>query len=96
VGLTASGWYGRFIEYSGLRNFPDPVSVSALAQKGIRVVSLDRDAVTPCAEDEVHTKGWLRPRLWGSQAVLPVNPSGPGRWESLGEKRNKKKPKKEE
>jgi len=96
VGLTASGWYGRFIEYSGLRNFPDPVSVSALAKKGIRVVSLDRDAVTPCAEDEVHTKGWLRPRLWGSQAVLPVNPSGPGRWESLGEKRNKKKPKKEE
>jgi hypothetical protein len=96
VGLTASGWYGRFIECSGLRNFPDPVSVSALAQKSIRVVSLDRDAITPCPEDEVHTKGWLRPRLWGSQAVLPVNPSGPGRWESIGEKRNKQKPKKKE
>lgn len=96
VGLTASGWCGRFIEFSGLRNFPDPVSVAALAQKGIRVVSLDRDAVAPRPEDEVHTKGWLRPRLWGSQTVLPVNPSGPGRWESLGGKRNKDQQKKKE
>ena len=89
VGLTASGWRGRFIEFSGLRSLPDPVSVSALAQKGIRVVSLDRDAITPCPRDEVHTEGWLRPRLWGSQAVLPVLPSGPGRWKSMGGKRNK-------
>lgn len=91
VGLTASGWSGRFIEYSGLRDVPDPVSVAALIQKGIRVVSLDRDACQPSSEDEVHTKGWLRPRLWGHEAVLPVKPEGPRRWESLGEKRNNNK-----
>ena len=91
VGLTASGWSGRFIEYAGLRDFPDLVSVAALVQKGIRVISLDRDACQPTAEDEVYTKGWLRPRLWGHEAALPVNPAGPGRWESLGEKRNKNK-----
>ena len=96
VGLTASGWAGRFIELSGLRDFSDPVSVSSLMQKGIRVVSLDRDAFQPRPEDEVHTKGWLRPRLWGSEAVLPVNPAGPGRWESPGEKRNKDKQKTKE
>lgn len=93
VGLTASGWAGRFIELSGLRTFPDPVSVSSLMQQGIRVASLDRDACQPRPEDEVHSKGWLRPRLWGNEAVLPVNPVGPGRWESPGEKRNKDKQK---
>jgi len=93
VGLTASGWSGRFIEYSGLRDFPDSVKVSALRQKNILVVSMDRDACCPRPEDIVDTKGWLRPRLWGSMAVLPVKPSGIGRWESLGEKRNPDKQK---
>lgn len=88
VGLTASGWSGRFIEYAGLRDFPGQVPVSALLQKNIRVVSLDRDACCPLPEDMVNTKGWLRPRLWGHEAVLPVKPAGNGLWESLGEKRN--------
>lgn len=96
VGLTASGWSGRFIEYSGLRDFPRHASISALGQKGIRVVSLDRDAMMPRPEDVVDTKGWLRPRLWGNAAVLPVKPAGAGRWESLGEKRNPDKKNKEE
>ncbi|HOI75446.1 MAG TPA: hypothetical protein PLO63_14980 [Syntrophales bacterium] len=89
VGLTASGWSGRFIEYASLRSLPDPVTVSALEGKGMRVVSLDRDALFPRPEDKVHTKGWLRPRLWGSDAVLPVLPAGPGEWVTMGEKRNK-------
>ncbi len=93
VGLTASGWTGRFIEYAGLRTFPALVAVSALMQKGIRVVSLDRDACCPCPEDVVDTKGWLRPRLWGHAIVLPVKPAGAGRWESLGKKRNPSKQK---
>ena len=88
VGLTSSGWSGRFIEYSGLREFPDNVTVSELLQKNILVVSVDRDACCPRPEDMVYTKGWLRPRLWGRMAVLPVKPAGSGRWESLGEKRN--------
>ncbi|MEN6330938.1 MAG: hypothetical protein ABFD57_03000 [Smithella sp.] len=93
VGLTSSGWSGRFIEYSGLREFPDNVAVSALLQKNILVVSVDRDACCPRPEDMVSTKGWLRPRLWGSMAVLPVIPSGIGLWESLGGKRNPDKQK---
>lgn len=93
VGLTASGWSGRFIEYSGLRDFPEKVAVSALRQKNIQVVSVDRDACCPRPEDIVHTKGWLRPRLWGNTVVLPVKPAGVGLWESLGEKRNLNKKK---
>ncbi|MEE9910227.1 MAG: hypothetical protein K4571_00755 [Deltaproteobacteria bacterium] len=95
VGLTAGGWSGRFIEYSNLRTVPDRVAVSELMQKGIRVVSLDRDACCPRPEDTVGTKGWLRPRLWGHEVVLPVKPAGIGLWESLGEKRNPKKKDKE-
>ena len=91
VGLTASGWCGRFIEYSDLRAFPDLVAVSELIQKGMRVVSTDRDACCPHPGDMVKTKGWLRPRLWGHEVVLPVQPFSPGRWESLGEKRNPNK-----
>lgn len=90
VGLTASGWSGRFIEFSDLRQVPDPVSVESLQGKGIRVLSLDRDAACPGPRDMVYTKGWLRPRLWGCEAVLPVLPSGPGLWQSLGEKRKKR------
>lgn len=92
VGLTASGWNGRFIEFSNLRQFPNPVAVGALILQGIRVVSLDREALCPSPGDLVNTKGWLRPRLWGSEVVLPVLPAGPGLWESMGEKRNKNKP----
>jgi hypothetical protein len=91
VGLTASGWSGRFIEYSGLRTLPEQVEVFVLMQKNIRVISLDRDACCPRPEDMVDTKGWLRPRLWGHEAVLPVKPAGSGLWESLGEKRNPNK-----
>ena len=93
VGLTAAGWSGRFIEYGNLREFPDPISVVSLEQKGIRVVSLDRDAVCPHPEDEVVTHGWLRPRLWGYEVVLPVVPVRPGVWESMGRKRNGKETK---
>jgi len=92
VGLTASGWSGRFIEFSDLRQFPDPVSISALQRRGIRVVSLDRDALCPGPGDRVNTKGWLRPRLWGHEAVLPILPAGSGLWDSMGEKRKKNKP----
>jgi hypothetical protein len=89
VGLTASGWCGRFIEYGGLREFPDTVSISDLEHANIRVVSVDRDAKVPSKGDLVVTKGWLRPRLWGREAVLMVTPKSAGVWKSIGEKRNK-------
>lgn len=91
VGLTVSGWSGRFIEYQDLRQFPDQVSVEGLRQQGIRTVSMDRDALCPGPGDLVNTQGWLRPRLWGGEVVLPVTPVGPGIWKGLGEKRAKNK-----
>jgi hypothetical protein len=89
VGLTASGWSGRFIEFAGLRSFPYMVTVSELEKYGIRVVSLDRDAMVPDPKDMVFTKGWLRPRLWGQRPILPVLCRGKNMWESIGEKRKK-------
>ena len=91
VGLTASGWSGRFIEYGKLREFSDPIRVLELERSSIVVVSNDRDARVPAPDDLVHTKGWLRPRLWGNQAVLLVTPREDGVWESIGERRNKGK-----
>jgi hypothetical protein len=89
VGLTASGWCGRLIEFGRLRDFPDIVRVSDLEGSDIFVVSLDRDAKVVAPEDLVVTKGWLRPRLWGNRAVVGVVPNGNGTWESLGERRRK-------
>jgi tRNA(Ile2) C34 agmatinyltransferase TiaS len=91
VGLTASGWNGRFIEYGKLRKFADPIRVLELERSNIVVVSNDRDARVPAPEDLVYTKGWLRPRLWGKRAVLLVTPRDKGVWESIGERRDKGK-----
>ena len=90
VGLTVSGWSGRFIEFGGLRDFPDRITVKEMEDFGIQVVSLDRNAMVPNADDTITTKGWLRPRLWGSRPILPVLPAGEQVWESMGEKRRKK------
>ncbi len=87
VGLTVHGWSGRFIEFGRLRDLPDRVRVSELEGLNILPVSLDRDGLAPAPRDLVHTKGWLRPRLWGGRPVLPVLPKGDGLWESVGEKR---------
>ena len=89
VGLTADGWSGRFIEFGELRDVPERVTVSELEGLNILVVSLDRDSRVPAREDMVLTKNWLRPRLWGNRAILPVVPRDQGVWESLGEKRQK-------
>jgi hypothetical protein len=89
VGLTASGWHGRFIEFDRLRNFPDTVMISELERQGITVVSLDRDGIIPSPEDVVDTRGWLRPRLWGGRAMLPVLPREKNVWEGMGQKRKK-------
>ncbi len=88
VGLTANGWSGRLIGYNGLRDFPGIVTVKDLADSGIMVVSIDRDARVPAPDDTIDTSGWLRPRLLGGNAVLPVMEKGPHHWVSLGKKRN--------
>ncbi len=91
VGLTAHGWYGRFIEYRRLRDFPAITSVSSLEQSGIQVVSIDRDAQIPAQNDLVETSGWLRPLLWGGKPIIPVIPKGKNLWETVGKKRGKEK-----
>jgi hypothetical protein len=91
VGLTVSGWCGRFIEFGRLREFPAVMTVGELEDLGIHVVSLDRNTMVPDLYDTINTKGWLRPRLWGSRPILPVLPVEENVWESMGEKRGKKK-----
>jgi hypothetical protein len=91
VGLTATGWSGRFIERDGLRKIPAIISVKNLNALGVRVVSLDRDASVPKSEDLVITKNWVRPRLLGWEPVLMVRERGKGTWENIGEKRQKNK-----
>lgn len=91
VGLTASGWAGRFIEFGRLREFPDPVSVSELEQKRIRVVSLEKNANGPSPEDQVITNGWLRPRLMGGQPVVMVKHIRDDVWEIVSGKTHQKK-----
>lgn len=80
VGLTRYGWSGRYIELGGMRALPPVVSVAALSELGIRVVSVDRDPLVPLSRDMVDTAGWLRPSLWAGQPVLQVRADGPGRW----------------
>jgi hypothetical protein len=43
-------------------------------------------AVVPGRADVVDTRGWLRPRLWGGGAVLPVWMREDHRWEASVEK----------
>jgi len=91
VGLTTYGWSGRLIEYGGLRDLPPVLSVGALEESGIGVISIDRDAQVPAHDDIVETFGWLRPRLLGGRAVLIVAAKGRHLWESIGKKRSKEK-----
>lgn len=86
VGLTWLGWSGRFIERGALRDLPDPLTVGDLREAGIAVVSVERDALFPGDEESVTAGGWLRPRLWGGRAVLPVEPVEDGMWRALGRK----------
>lgn len=86
VGLTLSGWSGRFIEFNRLRDFKTLVRVGDLESRGIRVLSIDRNALVPGPDDTVDTRDWLRPRLWGGGAVLPVTHTGLGAWQSINTK----------
>lgn len=84
VGLTCEGWSGRFVEYGGLREYPQIVTVSQLHAAGMLVLPVDRNVVAPKDSDVVDTAGWLRPRLWGGRVGVPVTLLEPGRWFALG------------
>ena len=87
VGLTASGWAGRFIAFGNLRRGPEMMPVSRLRHLGVSVVSVDRDAGVSAPSDQVVTNRWLRPRLLGNRPVLLVRAEGPGRWRNVDHKR---------
>jgi len=84
VGLTAWGWSGRFVEFGALRELPDPVTVGELEDLGIIVLPVDRNVISPRAEDTIATAGWLRPRLWGGCPCVPVVSAAPGHWVAIG------------
>jgi tRNA(Ile2) C34 agmatinyltransferase TiaS len=86
VGLTLSGWSGRFIEFNDLRRFGTETTVGELEAHGVQVLSIDRNALVPGINDLVDTRNWLRPRLWAFKPVLPVRTVGAGRWQSIGSK----------
>lgn len=88
VGLTAAGWFGRFIEYGSLRALPDTCSVEELQTAGIRVLSIDRDSRIPCPGHTVKSGGWLRPHLVGHVPTLLVRPLEKESWEPLAGKRH--------
>jgi len=92
VGLTASGWSGRFIEFNNVRNYSEKIKVVELRNNGIEVVSMDRDSKVPAPDDVVFTNGWIRPRLLGNGPILFVSPKGEGQWENIYFKRNNRKP----
>lgn len=84
VGLTLYGWSGRFVAFGNIRDLPGEVDVRTLEDAGVRVLAMERDALVPGLDDIVETKGWLRPRLWGSRPVLPVERVTDNRWRAAG------------
>jgi hypothetical protein len=89
VGLTLSGWSGRFIEWGNLRDWPRQTTAAELKSSGIDVLSIDRNAMMPARDDIVMTNGWLRPRLIGHRPVLLVKPQGQYEWANIDRKRSK-------
>jgi len=84
IGLTAYGWAGRLIEYHvPLRDFPRESTVGEIEAAGIRVLAIDRNVGVPAPDDIVDTHDWLRPRLWGHEAAVPVLWDGEGRWNAV-------------
>jgi hypothetical protein len=89
VGLTASGWAGRYIECGNLRSFPEEITVAELRRNNIEVVAMDRDANLPAPEATVKTNNWLRPRHLGHKPVVLVTTNGAGVWHNIYAKRHK-------
>jgi len=86
IGLTVWGWSGRFVEFGGLRDYADEVTVGELQDAGMLILPVDRNVVSPRLSDIVDTAGWLRPRLWGGVPAVPVTLLESGRWFALGKK----------
>ncbi len=71
VGLRAFGSDGRFIDLPGLRELEGCVSLDAFDRIGI-VVEHCLGSRQPKRGDRCETLDWVRPRLIGGKAVLPL------------------------
>jgi len=71
VGLRTSGNNGRFIDLPGLRELRGCVDAAAFDKIGVTVEHRHSGRV-PDVNDRYETLDWIRPRLIGGQAVLPV------------------------
>jgi hypothetical protein len=71
VGLRASGNNGRFIDLPGLRELQGCVNAEAFDRIGVAVEHRGCER-SPGANDRYETLDWVRPRLAGGRAVLPV------------------------
>lgn len=82
VGLRAGGNEGRYLDLPGMRDLADRICLNDLTQIGILVqhdVTDDASAGARCHNEPgdlrsawYMTLGWVRPRLVGGRAVLPV------------------------
>jgi len=89
VGQRAEGNDGRFIGLPGLRELEGRVTLSEVARLGIRVAG-PADGRRPRAGDPFETLAWVRPRLLGGAAVLPVQWSDEhDAWVAVDRKRTK-------
>jgi len=66
-----------------LRGFARESTVAEIQAAGIHVLAIDRNVGVPRPEDIVDTHDWLRPRLWGREAAVPVLWAGAGRWDAV-------------
>jgi hypothetical protein len=71
VGLRASGENGLFIDLPGLRELSGCVGAEAFDRIGITVEHRGNER-SSSADDLYKTLDWVRPRLTGGKAVLPV------------------------
>jgi len=72
VGLRAAGGNGRFIDLPGLREIKGCVDARAFDRIGVTVEHCGRGRPAD-ANDRYETLDWVRPRLAGGKAVLPVH-----------------------
>jgi tRNA(Ile2) C34 agmatinyltransferase TiaS len=82
VGLTVHGWAGRFIEVNALKDVGSESTVAELEARGVRLISLDRDAPAALPEDKVVGVDRWHPVLVSSTPALLVNKVEEGRWET--------------
>ncbi len=90
VGLTASGWSGRFIEFAHLRDFPNTLTVGSSkggASWSCRWIAMPSRLTL---KTRWTRRGGSGRASWVTGLSYRLLPSGNGLWYTLWEKRSKK------